>query len=150
MIKKILASVFTFFATCSVFSQTAPDIIVDSSANSANKLVYNSGEVFVVFTNELEETTKKNNESHDEKTIEGNGSTQSDIGIHPNPVTDILYLTIPEDISVNRIILYDAWGKIVLNQRLTSPQLDLSSLAAGVYMLTTDFSETQTFRIIKQ
>lgn len=142
MKKQLLLSAFTIVVSfCKIFSQSPVlDPIVDTSANTANNLVYNTGEVFVIFTMQGQNIVSKTT----------NTFSQSDISIYPNPINEVINFIIPKDKSIHRITLSSIEGKTILDQELTSPQIDLSFLPIGVYILKTDLSDTQTFKLIKR
>jgi hypothetical protein len=58
--------------------------------------------------------------------------------VFPNPATDNAIVEWSNDIVVNRIIISDASGKVVLNQKTTtnSVQLQASNWKKGVYFIT--------------
>lgn len=142
MKKQLLFTSFTIvLSCCKIFSQaTVVDPIVDTSANTANNLVYNTGEVFVNFTIQGQSIVSK---IADEVAL-------TDISIFPNPVTDVVNFIIPKDKSIHRVTLCGIDGKTILDQELTASQIDLSYLPMGVYLLKTDLSGSQTFKLIKR
>lgn len=58
--------------------------------------------------------------------------------VFPNPAIDNAIVEWSNDIVVNRIIISDAIGKVVLNQKTTtnSVQLQASNWKKGVYFIT--------------
>jgi len=69
------------------------------------------------------------------------------ISLSPNPVKDILTLTLPTD--NNEIKIYDLQGKLLLQQNVGfSAEINVSMLPAGTYVLVVNNSERLTF--IKQ
>ena len=142
MKKQLLLTVFTIsIFCCKTFSQApAVDPIVDSSANTANNLVYDTGEVYVIFTIQGQNIVSK---TPDEVAL-------TNITLFPNPVTDVVNFIIPKDKAIHRVTLCGIDGKIILDQELVAPQIDLSYLPMGVYILKTDLSDTQTFKLIKR
>lgn len=142
MKKQLLLTAFiTVISCCKTFSQTPVlDPIVDSSANTANNLVYDTGEVYVIFNILGQNIVSK---TPDELAL-------TDISIFPNPVTDVVNFIIPKDKSIHRVTLCGIDGKIILDQELVEPQINLSHLPMGVYILKTDLSDTQTFKLIKR
>ena len=63
---------------------------------------------------------------------------------YPNPVSDIVTITVKNNGTINNIALYDVSGKMIMAQKPTSSlstqTLDLSSVSKGMYLLevTTD------------
>lgn len=74
----------------------------------------------------------------------------------PNPTTDIIYLTIPEEIDIDNIsvLLYDLTGHLLHKEKLTSSTLKLSlgQYAQGMYLLkvANPYNILKTFKLIKQ
>jgi len=67
-----------------------------------------------------------------------NDNLLSLISIHPNPVINILTLTLPQDIAVQEINLYNSQGEIInanVSFATTSINIDMENIAAGVYLL---------------
>lgn len=58
-----------------------------------------------------------------------------DLSIYPNPVKDVLTITTSAQITDYIATVFDINGKRILNSKLTSNQLDVSSLQGGVYFL---------------
>ncbi|MDG5492289.1 S8 family serine peptidase [Psychroserpens sp. SPM9] len=72
--------------------------------------------------------------------------------VFPNPVTDVLNIQIPSMNNLTTLRVYDILGQSVLEQLLTSTthQLDVSSMASGVYILSFQSENTsKTFKLIK-
>lgn len=67
-----------------------------------------------------------------------------DIQIYPNPVKDILYFEIPQELVVNTIILYDVLGRKVMTVLNSLTSMDMRSLQKGVYFVSI-FSQDKTF-----
>jgi hypothetical protein len=57
--------------------------------------------------------------------------------IFPNPVNDILYAKVPDEIEQSVITIYNILGKVVLQKNITKSDfsVDVSSMASGLYML---------------
>lgn len=59
--------------------------------------------------------------------------------VYPNPVNDVISVSNAENILVNGITITDLNGRIVLNNKyeaVSNIQINVSDLAAGVYMMT--------------
>ena len=91
-------------------------------------------------------------------TIHGDCSGQAVLTIWPNPVRDVLYMTIPSsEIRQANIQLFDVRGSIIKQETLglltgtNSASLELNGIAPGLYFLTISFSDgkAQTTKIIK-
>ncbi|MFC0603490.1 FG-GAP-like repeat-containing protein [Winogradskyella pulchriflava] len=61
--------------------------------------------------------------------------TLTDMVIYPNPVEDILTIETAADVTNKIATVFDINGKRVLNQKLTSNTLKVSSLESGIYFL---------------
>lgn len=59
-------------------------------------------------------------------------SSKADVKLYPNPVADVLYL---KNISKANVSVYNMAGQQMLNKTTTNGQLNLSSLAKGVYIV---------------
>jgi hypothetical protein len=74
------------------------------------------------------------------------------IGIYPNPVTNMVYLQAGESGLYRKIYMYNVLGKLVAQYTFTT-KLDLSALAAGIYVLRVtdvDGNTVATFKIVRQ
>lgn len=72
--------------------------------------------------------------------------------IHPNPVASQLHIQIPGTIEERILKIYDALGKLVLEQSVsnTSFSLDVSALTVGLYILhITSDHQSLNFKFIK-
>ncbi|AXG72857.1 T9SS C-terminal target domain-containing protein [Flavobacterium arcticum] len=59
-------------------------------------------------------------------------------GVYPNPAQDILNITLDNSLSnsVTQAVLYDIQGRVVKDFGASKTNLDVSSVASGVYLLT--------------
>jgi serine protease AprX len=72
--------------------------------------------------------------------------------VYPNPAADILNIEIPSANDITTLRIFDVLGKSVLEQNITtsSQQLDISSMAPGLYMMTFQSGNaSKTFKLIK-
>ncbi len=69
--------------------------------------------------------------------------------LYPNPaVNDVVYITTPAN-DTKKITIYDVFGKVVLQDRITSTALNISKLVPGVYMLQVQEREkTMTRKLV--
>lgn len=58
-----------------------------------------------------------------------------DLVIYPNPVQDILYISTSANVTDKIATIFDINGKRVLNQKLSSNSLKISTLQSGTYIL---------------
>lgn len=59
-------------------------------------------------------------------------SSKADVKHYPNPVADVLYL---KGITIADVSVYNMAGQQLLNKTITNGQLNLSSLAKGIYIV---------------
>ena len=62
-------------------------------------------------------------------------SEEAQFSLHPNPVMDGLVYVESKQTGPKHIRIYDLFGKVVLERRLNSRKLVLTSLVPGVYMV---------------
>ncbi|WP_084176725.1 FG-GAP-like repeat-containing protein [Mangrovimonas yunxiaonensis] len=75
----------------------------------------------------------------------------SDLVIYPNPVKDNIYFETSGNVIGKIATVFDINGKIIQNERLEKTQLDVSTLAAGVYILRLELEgKTTTRKFIKK
>ncbi|OBX23682.1 T9SS type A sorting domain-containing protein [Bizionia sp. APA-3] len=77
------------------------------------------------------------------------------VKIYPNPVTDFVNISIPDNNENIRVTIYSATGKQVGNYTMNNAlrNLDLSHLSSGMYLVQLDFKDaanSKTFKIIKK
>jgi hypothetical protein len=81
------------------------------------------------------------------------GQHAAQVKFYPNPVMDVLFLEIDNQSQPYHIAIADMQGKsIILQQQGNQPKasFDISTFAAGVYVMTIDIGEKRYFyRIIK-
>ncbi|MCX7696193.1 MAG: T9SS type A sorting domain-containing protein [Bacteroidales bacterium] len=56
--------------------------------------------------------------------------------IYPNPTSNFLIISFKEELSIDRFIIRDAKGKVILSQEYNSRQLDIQQLSSGLYYLS--------------
>lgn len=71
--------------------------------------------------------------------------------LYPNPTyNDIVYITTKDNASKD-IIVYDLFGEIVLKERTTYKDLNISKLDAGVYIVqVTENYKTTSKKLVKK
>lgn len=71
-----------------------------------------------------------------EEEILGLEDTLSDsLILYPNPVDDTLYLSYADTITNAVYVIYDINGRMLLNNLISSRQIDVNTLASGTYIL---------------
>jgi hypothetical protein len=68
-----------------------------------------------------------------------NDNVLSQLSIYPNPSSDIININTPSGVEIISTNLYDVLGNIVLKQT-TNNQINVSSLATGIYLLNIETS----------
>jgi hypothetical protein len=80
--------------------------------------------------------------------------TEADIfGMYPNPVNNVLHVTIPANHTQAHVTLYDILGSKIAAYELSNQNsiIDLSSVSSGVYFVAfKDGSLVQTLKLIKE
>lgn len=59
----------------------------------------------------------------------------NDLKLYPNPAYGETVEIVTSDKSPKVIVVYDVFGKIVLNDRITSNKLTINDLQTGIYLL---------------
>jgi hypothetical protein len=74
------------------------------------------------------------------------------IQIYPIPVNDIINLEYVEDISINRVIIYDIHGRQVLFITKNISQINVQNLKTGIYFISieNDAAEILTKKFVKR
>jgi hypothetical protein len=66
---------------------------------------------------------------------EGSGSDEANFRLHPNPAREGFVYIESDYNGPKHVRIYDLFGKVVLEQRMDSNKLILTSLVPGVYMV---------------
>lgn len=76
-------------------------------------------------------------------------SLSGGFNLYPNPaVNDVVYITTSAN-DARKITIYDVFGKVVLQDHITSTALNISKLVPGVYMLQVQENEkTMTRKLV--
>ncbi|MEO1253375.1 MAG: LamG-like jellyroll fold domain-containing protein, partial [Bacteroidota bacterium] len=87
-----------------------------------------------------------------EKVVTGYNEQSGAISIYPNPVTDIVTITLENNASVMITELRDLSGRILESYPIHPSQINVSGLTSGIYFinLVMQDGETASFKIIKQ
>ena len=120
--------------------------IVNSSSNYSNNLEYNTGEIFVVYDFNSNLVTSKVLEEK-EKDDFSNIFTQ--IKLYPNPTVSLLYYSLPNEFSFERVELYDQNLKIIFSSNENIKQISLEYLPSGTYYVMFNSNREYNFKIIK-
>ncbi len=82
----------------------------------------------------------------------GDNTYMTNIKIYPNPVTDKLFIDIPDNVKVKKALILNCNGETIeIRQELFSSQIDVSTYPKGAYFVIIESTngEIQTFKIIK-
>ncbi|PKP04154.1 MAG: hypothetical protein CVU11_05995 [Bacteroidetes bacterium HGW-Bacteroidetes-6] len=75
----------------------------------------------------------------------------SQIHIFPNPATDYCNLNVPENLFPAQVQIFDAFGRLVIDQITTMQQIDVSDLPAGFYQIILENGNIRTTgKLIKE
>lgn len=97
---------------------------------------------------------EQNGESKFSNTImvKGSFNEESEITIYPNPVEDLVKISVEDKNSISKVTLFDMQGKIMLTKEiLGSTNLSLGNLAPGIYIVHIDCNgKIKTVKLIKK
>ena len=92
--------------------------------------------------------------SNENQSTNLNNLHDSVIEIYPNPASDNLFFKLKSQITINNPIfvdIYDIAGKKIISKKITSNNLNISSLENGVYVLFLSINSTKyTKKFVKQ
>lgn len=75
----------------------------------------------------------------------------SQVSLYPNPVNNLLNVTVPSSIQIEGATMYDILGKGTQVEVSANNTINTSSLASGVYLLTINTNEGNiTKKVVKQ
>lgn len=75
----------------------------------------------------------------------------SQVSLYPNPVNDVLNVTVPSSIQIEGATMYNILGKGTQVEVSANNTINTSSLASGVYLLTINTNEGNiTKKVVKQ
>lgn len=97
-------------------------------------------------------TLDKSNKSQNIKSII-DSLNSSNIVIFPNPTSDIINITMDDDYSDSKVIVYNMIGEIVYSHNVYSKEvkIDLSKEINGVYILTiSNKNKRKSWKIVKK
>ena len=70
--------------------------------------------------------------------------------VYPNPTTSILNFSSTHDVAGRKLLIFDNSGKKVQEKILGADNtLDLTALAAGIYIIQFEDNQSKSFKIIK-
>ena len=81
----------------------------------------------------------------------GQFEVSQNITVYPNPTQAILYFETKENLSKDKISIYDLNGKLIIQKNITdNHSLDLSELASGQYIIQFQNKKNKSIQIIKK
>lgn len=81
----------------------------------------------------------------------GNNTTDATVKVYPNPVSDYIMISTPENVKVEEISIYNTTGQLVKSFQVKEQKLNVSNLSTGIYILNIKTSAgVQQQKIIKK
>ncbi|MFN6379605.1 MAG: FG-GAP-like repeat-containing protein [Flavobacteriales bacterium] len=111
-------------------SSTAHFGIGEQTAISKIEICWPSGIMDEIFNPEIN-TTIIAVEGENSVSVQENQTTSFEI--FPNPVEDVLTVSLENNNAPARVEIFDINGRLVINQTLQSNQIDVSQLSGGIY-----------------
>ncbi len=104
------------------------------------------------FVHKLERIQLPFGNSFPKSNIEANNTSQFEIGVFPNPTSDVLNLNLPGEESAH-VLMYSTRGQLVYSGKHNAGRSSISmdNLAEGVYILKiTQGEKTENVRVVKK
>ena len=105
--------------------------------------VYNTGEIFVVYTFGPNQVTSKTTE--DDSLLDSSAK----IKLFPNPTVSLLYYSLPSDFVFEKVELYDQYQKIIFCSTENTKQVSFDNLPSGIYYIMFNNNKQHNYKIIK-
>lgn len=70
------------------------------------------------------------------------------VTLHPNPVRDVLQITVIDDEAVDEVIVYDTTGRVAIQATPDTNALNVSNLSTGTYMVAIIMGENTIYKKI--
>ncbi|MEO9533140.1 MAG: glycosyl hydrolase family 18 protein [Crocinitomicaceae bacterium] len=81
--------------------------------------------------------------------IEG-GYNLSQLFLYPNPSNDMVFLNVPENANLDRVVIFNFLGEQVMNSTNIMGKIDVSQLPAGVYVVRVSVEQQlKDFKFVK-
>ena len=68
------------------------------------------------------------------------GLSKNNFSIYPNPVNNVLNISVKNEISINNLSITDLNGRVVTSSS-SSSSIDVSNLSSGVYFVSIETNE---------
>jgi|GEM_PF-2520937 len=140
--------IFFLLVTKVVCGQNSVINLVNCSSNFSNYIEYNTGEIFVKYDFNSNVVTSKEIGLEEFKDNVDNKVLQ--IKLYPNPVINLLYYNIPEEIVFECIEIYDQYQKFICSSFEKTEQVSLEGLPSGIYYVRFNKKNEYNFKVIKQ
>ncbi|MDT0295426.1 T9SS type A sorting domain-containing protein [Mesonia ostreae] len=84
-------------------------------------------------------------------TLAVDSAIAAQVSLYPNPVNNVLNITVPSSIQIEGAMMYDILGKGTQVEVSANNTINTSSIASGVYLLTINTNEGNiTKKVVKQ
>lgn len=133
-------------AQSAVQSINSGSIVASNSNLSVGEIVINPVNPNQMTSGLIDIVTQINNQLLEVPQFE----VSSNIVVYPNPTTASIYFETTENLSNEKITVYNISGQIVLQKNIgTDHSLDLSTLSNGQYIIQFQNKKNKSFKIIK-
>lgn len=149
--KQKILSLFVFFTVVTsaqsvVQSVNSGSVIASNSSLSVGEIVVNPVNPNQMTSGIIGIVTQINQQLLEVPQFE----VSSSIVVYPNPTTASIYFETTENLSNEKVTVYNTTGQIVLQKNIsTDHSLDLSVLAKGQYFIQFQNKKNKSFKIIK-
>jgi frataxin-like iron-binding protein CyaY len=75
---------------------------------------------------------------------------EATITVFPNPTQDILNISLPPNVQLGKVQIFDIGGKLIYNSNEPVLQLHVASYASGQYLLHVSYTPLHTTQFTKQ
>lgn len=76
---------------------------------------------------------------------------KNNFSIYPNPVNNVLNVTMKNEININSVSITDLNGRVILLSNSTNTSIDVSNLSSGVYFVSIETNEGKgTSKFVKK
>ena len=120
--------------------------IVNSSSNYSNNIEYNTGEIFVVYNFNSNIVTSKVIENIVKDNVT---DVFAQIKLYPNPTVSLVFYSLPNNFSFEKVELYDQYQKIIFSSTENTKQISLENLPSGIYYVMFNNNKEHNYKIIK-
>lgn len=136
--------VFVFFIIKTSFSQNTN--IVNCSSVYSNIVEYNTGEIFVVYNFSSNQVTSKIVENTENNNLL---DVFAKVKIYPNPTASVIYYSLPNGFSFEKLELHDQYQKIIFSSTENTKQISLENFPSGIYYIMFNGNKEHNYKIIK-